>query len=88
MESHITASEAARSFSDLLNRVFYRGESFVVERGGTAICRIGPAGASHCTLRDLATALARPPGPDQEFAKDVRTAVRKQGRAPRNPWAS
>jgi antitoxin (DNA-binding transcriptional repressor) of toxin-antitoxin stability system len=36
----ITATEAARSFSEIMNRVHYRGESFVVERSGKPICEI------------------------------------------------
>jgi antitoxin (DNA-binding transcriptional repressor) of toxin-antitoxin stability system len=43
MKSHISATEAARSFSELINRVHDRGESFVVERGGKPICEIVPA---------------------------------------------
>jgi antitoxin (DNA-binding transcriptional repressor) of toxin-antitoxin stability system len=43
MESHLTATEAARNFSDLVDRVLYRGEVFVVERGGRSVCRIVPA---------------------------------------------
>jgi hypothetical protein len=42
LESHISATEAARTFSDILNRVRYRGEAFVVERGGEPVCRISP----------------------------------------------
>ena len=30
----ISATEAARSFSELLDRVCYRGETFIIERGG------------------------------------------------------
>ncbi len=32
----ISATEAARNFSDLTNRVSYRGETYTVERGGRA----------------------------------------------------
>jgi len=31
-------AEAARSFSELINRVYQKGESFVIERGGEPIC--------------------------------------------------
>src|SRR5687767_13963314 len=34
----ISATRAARSFSELLDRVCYRGESFVIERGGELVC--------------------------------------------------
>jgi antitoxin (DNA-binding transcriptional repressor) of toxin-antitoxin stability system len=42
MESQISATRAAREFSDLLNRVTYRGEAFVVRRGGRPVCRVPP----------------------------------------------
>lgn len=42
----ITATEAARNFSDLLDAVEHRKESFVVRRGGKPVARIAPASAS------------------------------------------
>ena len=33
----INVTQAARQFSDLLNRVFYQGVSFELERGNKAI---------------------------------------------------
>ena len=38
----VSATEAARSFSELLNRVRYQHKAFVVERGGEAVCEIRP----------------------------------------------
>lgn len=50
----ITATDAARRFSDLLDAVEGRGESFVVERRGRAIASIAPAAAvSGRTLKQL-----------------------------------
>ena len=40
----ISATEAARSFSDVVARVHYRGEEFVVEKGSEAVCKISPVG--------------------------------------------
>lgn len=42
MKSEISATEAARRFSEILNRVRYRNESFVVKRGGVPVCEIVP----------------------------------------------
>src|SRR5688572_31487103 len=36
----ISATRAARSFSELLDRVCYRCESFVIERGGGLVCEM------------------------------------------------
>lgn len=40
----INATQAARSLSDLLNRVAYQGASFELTRGGRHIARLIPAG--------------------------------------------
>ncbi len=39
----ISATHAARNFSDLVNRVHYQGASFEIERGNEVIARIIPA---------------------------------------------
>ncbi len=86
MESHLTATEAARSFSDLVNRVLYRGEVFVIERGGQPVCRIVPAGPVKFTLRDLAGLLKTIPKPDPGFWDAVEKANRNQPPLPESPW--
>jgi antitoxin (DNA-binding transcriptional repressor) of toxin-antitoxin stability system len=85
--THVSATEAVRTFSDLLNRIRYRGEEFVVERAGEAICRMTPATpVKALSLRDLASMLREFPKPDGGYASDVRKAARGQGRRPRSPW--
>jgi antitoxin (DNA-binding transcriptional repressor) of toxin-antitoxin stability system len=85
--THVSATEAVRTFSDLLNRIRYRGEEFVVERAGEAICRMTPAApVKALSLRDLASLLRELPNPDAGYASDVRKASRSQGRRPRSPW--
>jgi prevent-host-death family protein len=42
----LTATEAARRFSEVLDAVADRGESFVVMRRGRAVARIGPAASA------------------------------------------
>jgi antitoxin (DNA-binding transcriptional repressor) of toxin-antitoxin stability system len=87
METRVSATEAVRTFSDLLNRIRYRGEEFVVERGGEPVCRMTPATAPRrLTLRQLASLLREVPSPDAKYASDVRRAVRSQRRLPRSPW--
>jgi antitoxin (DNA-binding transcriptional repressor) of toxin-antitoxin stability system len=88
MMKRVSATEAVRSFSDLLNRIRYRGEEFVVERGGEPVCRMTPATLPRrLTLRELASLLREIPRTDSGYASDVRRAVRSQGRLPRSPWA-
>jgi antitoxin (DNA-binding transcriptional repressor) of toxin-antitoxin stability system len=50
MMNRISATNAARNFSDLINRVRYQGASFEIERGNEVIARIIPAAPS-ATLR-------------------------------------
>jgi prevent-host-death family protein len=88
MESRISATEAARRFSDLLNRVYYKGEEFVVERGGKPVCRIVPAPRKRFTGSDLARLWARLPKPDKGFWDDVEEAIRIGNRdlEPKDRW--
>jgi antitoxin (DNA-binding transcriptional repressor) of toxin-antitoxin stability system len=83
----VSATQAVRSFSDLVNRARYRGEEFVVERAGEPVCRILPADVPRrLTLGELASLLREFPNTDPAYASDVRRALRRQGRMPRSPW--
>ena len=86
MESHLSATEAARNFSDLINRVLYRGEVFVVERGGQPVCRIVPARPVKFTLGDLVQLLKTIPKPDPAYWDAVEEANRNQPPLPESPW--
>ena len=83
----MSATEAVRTFSDLLNRIRYRGEEFVVERAGEPVCRMTPAAPPRrLSFRELVSVLRDIPGAHAGYAADVRDAVREQGRLPRSPW--
>lgn len=88
MESHISATDAARTFSDLLNRVRYRGETFVVERGGVPICRMGPTAPLEFTLAELSRLLSHIPSPGTAFLDDVEAHIGSQPLPPDSPWES
>lgn len=74
----ITATNAARRFSDLLNRVAYRHETLEIRRGGRAVARLTPvAPIAAIKLKDLNTTLSRLPslgGDEAAFAADVGSA--------------
>jgi len=79
MSTRVSATEAARTFSDLLNRIRYRGEEFVVERAGEPVCRMTPAApAKRLSMKELIALLRNAPAPDPGFAADVRRVVRKR----------
>lgn len=42
MAQIIKATEVVRSFSDIINRVYYKGESFDVQKGNNIVARITP----------------------------------------------
>ncbi len=89
MSQRVTATEAARRFSDLLNRVRYEGETFVIVRGGEEIGQLAPAQPNRpVTLRDLMEILAREASPDPEFADDLEEIQREQPLAGDTPWPS
>ena len=43
MAQTITVTDAARNFSEVVNKVFYRGESMELTRGGKVVARLVPA---------------------------------------------
>ncbi len=89
MGSNITATEAARNFSELLNRVRYERETFVILRGGEAVGQLGPVQfRSGITFRDLLAALNRIEKPDEQFADDLEKIQAEQPLAGRSPWPS
>ena len=89
MSKVVTATEAARSFSDLLNRVRYRGESFVIRRGSEEVGRlVPPAPGRGTTLRALAEELRQLGSPDEAFADDLEAVSRAQPSVPEDPWRS
>jgi len=42
MEKTVSATEAVRKFSEILNSIRYRGESYTIIRGGKPIASISP----------------------------------------------
>jgi prevent-host-death family protein len=78
MKSEISATEAARRFSEVVNRVRYRNETFVVKRGGEPVCEIVPVRAAAFTGRELVELLRSLPRPDKEYLATVEKHVRKQ----------
>ncbi|TDI36652.1 MAG: type II toxin-antitoxin system Phd/YefM family antitoxin [Acidobacteria bacterium] len=82
----ISATEASRSFSELLNRAKYRGESFIIERGGEPICEIRPAAPTRFTGRDLVSLLSSLPPVDAGYLESVESAIENQPRLPGSPW--
>jgi antitoxin (DNA-binding transcriptional repressor) of toxin-antitoxin stability system len=76
----LSATDAARRFSDLLDQVEYEGETFVVERRGRAVASISPAAAvSGRTVKELLRAQAPDRGWPRELA-ELRGALEPEER--------
>jgi antitoxin (DNA-binding transcriptional repressor) of toxin-antitoxin stability system len=86
MKTHISATQAVRTFSDLINRVRYRGEEFIVERGGEPVCQIIPARPVVRTVADLVQLLRTAPQPDEEYWDILEDITKKQPPLPSSPW--
>ena len=89
MSSRVSATEAARHFSDLLNRVLYGREEFVIVRGGAAVGQLVPAPPERPTLGELLRRLASLDRPDAGFASDLAEIQERQPRLEEPPeWRS
>jgi len=86
MKSRISATKAARSFSELMNRVRYHGESFVIERGGKPICEILPAKPPKFCGAELASLLRSLPTPDEEYLTIVEELIARQTTVAQSGW--
>jgi prevent-host-death family protein len=77
----VSATDAARNFSDLLDAVEHRGEQYTVVRRGRPVARLEPV--PHGKGSDVKTAL-RPHRPDRAWATDladVRDVIRLDDRS-------
>jgi prevent-host-death family protein len=82
----LSATEAARNFSDLVNRVYYKGETFVVERGGEPVCKISPAAPVRFTGAEFVQLLSKLPRPDHEYFDVIEGLNKKQEPLGPSPW--
>jgi prevent-host-death family protein len=84
--SRMTATDAARSFSEVLNRVA-AGEEIEVIRSGAPVAVIAPPKTRLLSAARFRELIASAPRPDDDFAAEVRTA-RAEIIAADEPWPS
>ncbi len=80
----MTATEASRHFSDLLDAV-ERGERVIIVRGSHPVAEIGPA--HRRTGADLRTALEGITPPDETFTRSISAALSMVTSEVSDPWA-
>jgi antitoxin (DNA-binding transcriptional repressor) of toxin-antitoxin stability system len=84
--ARLTATEAARSFSELLNRVG-TGEELEITRGGAPVAVIGPPVVRLLGADRFRELLRNAPPVDDEFSSDVRK-IKKDIDTPEGAWPS
>lgn len=88
MKNTVTATELARNIGDILARIRYRRESFVVERNGRPVARLIPADVRPMgTVREALAAWMEGAEADPTFVDDLER-VNAADRPAENPWAS
>ncbi|MGL4226524.1 MAG: antitoxin [Rickettsia sp.] len=70
MAQIIRATEFVRSFSDIMNRVYYKGESFDVQKGNHIVARISPIHTIDKPKKTLQECLEHAPILDPEDVDD------------------
>jgi prevent-host-death family protein len=85
--TRISATEAARNFSAVLNRVRYRGESFLIVRAGESVARLTGAEEPGARLGDLLELLDGRRR-DAALADDLERIQAAQPRIENDPWVS
>jgi len=87
-EKTISVTEAARNFSECVNRVHYQRVTFVLLRNGEAVARLVPEDEKACTGAELAKILKEHALSDEEaraWRRDLKKA-RMMLRKPEDKW--
>jgi len=93
MDKIISATEAVRKFSEILNSIKYRGDCYTIVRGGKKVASICPVEIplKERTLRELKTLLKDIPKLGDEiesFERDLKEILEKQPGMPKEDrWA-
>jgi antitoxin (DNA-binding transcriptional repressor) of toxin-antitoxin stability system len=88
MQTEISSTEAVRNFSELLNNIKYRGDRYIVIRGGKPAASLVPVeaprrGATLVDLRQIVRELPHLDSNDTAFASDIMAAASAQPEMPK-----
>ncbi len=86
----ISATDAAKTFGGLVDRVREERAVYVIERGGTPVAEIGPVAAASCTFADLVEVLRTRSPLDKRYLREVEAGVKAWNKpsVPRDRWTS
>ena len=84
----VSATEAAKNFGEIVDRVREEGVAYVVERKGRPIVEISSVSRRRCSMAALARWFAERRPPPAAFTVAVGDYVRKANRprVPGQPW--
>ncbi len=85
----IAATDAAKNFGQLVDRVRESGATYVIERHGRPVAQIGPVETEQPkTLRNLIEAIEAAPRLDEEVLRYIEQgiAVFNKPEVPKNRW--
>ena len=84
----ISATEAAKTFGRLVDRVRETQTVYIVERGGKPVAQIGPVANTRCTVADFVAAIKARRQLDKAYLKEVEAGVKTANRpaVPADPW--
>lgn len=90
MNKLLSVTDAARNFSDVVNRAYYRGETTVLLRSGQPVAKISPIGPADCTGAQLANQLGAirhlSSQEAEAFADDIEAARLELNKRPSPSW--
>jgi antitoxin (DNA-binding transcriptional repressor) of toxin-antitoxin stability system len=84
----VPATEAAKNFGRLVDRVREERTTYVIERGGKPVAQIRPVTRASFTMADFKELAADLAGAGDEYLRAVEGAIERHNRprARRNPW--
>lgn len=99
-EKIVTATDAVRKFSELLNFVRYKGENYTIVRGGKPVAALGPLVTAPERkpvekfearrleeFRKILKSLPKLGAEEENFERDVKKALQFQPSLPKkSPW--
>ncbi len=88
MDKRVSATEAVRKFSEILNSIRYGGESYTIIRGGKPVASICPVGVSvkerHLgELKELVKGIPKLGDEVEKFEKDLKDVLKNQPSMPK-----
>ncbi len=90
MERKLSVTEAARNFSDLINRALYRGESALLTRSGQPVARIVPVVAEPLSIQEFVRMWRDLPHLDpqdaEDFAREIEDSRNVLNQPPQSSW--